>query len=73
MTECVSEIVRTYIFYNIKSFDMHIMKNSMHSWIDIKTMKQVHCFNNDTTVDDNFSKYFGAWPEAHGIPISILT
>jgi len=36
-------------------------------------MKQVHCFNNDTTVDDNFSKYFGAWPEAHGIPISILT
>ena len=44
MTECASELINTYTFYNIKAFDNYIMKISMHSRIDAKTMKQVSLF-----------------------------
>ena len=51
-TKCASELVSTYMFYNLISFDMHIMKNSMHSPSDTKTVKQVYIFSSN----------FDAWP-----------
>jgi len=44
----------TFRFYNIISFDMRIMKISMHSRIDTETMKQVHCLKIPSYCDDKF-------------------
>ena len=63
-TECASESVSTHSFYNVKSFDMHIMKNSMHSRIDTKTMDQVHCLNKRYYCGDQFFQVF--WCMARG-------
>jgi len=41
---------------------MHAMKDSMHSRIDTKTMKQVHCFKKRYYCSDLFSSNFGTWP-----------
>jgi len=73
MTECASALVSTYRFYTIKSFHMHAMKNSMHSRIETKAMKQVHCFKKRYYCGDQVFTYFVACcPEAQGTPISIL-
>jgi len=42
------------MFYNITSFDMHMMKNSrtLHSRTD--TMKQVHCFKKRYSCGEHF-------------------
>jgi len=50
------------MFYDIISFDMDKMKNSMHSRIDTKTMKQVHCFEKRYYCSEQYFQAFCASP-----------